>query len=71
MGYNLFHEDVPESFIQRVFEVMREARWHTFQVLTKRSSRLLDIDSSIDWPENVWMGVSVENQDYAFHVNHL
>ncbi len=68
---DLFHEDVPESFIQQVFAVMRQAQWHTFQVLTKRSQRLLELDPAIDWPENVWMGVSVENQDYAFRVEHL
>ncbi len=68
---DLFHEDVPESFIQQVFTVMRQAHWHTFQVLTKRSERLLELDMAIDWPENVWMGVSVENQDYAFRVDHL
>ena len=68
---DLFHKDVPESFIQQVFAVMRQAHWHTFQVLTKRSERLLELDSAIDWPKNVWMGVSVENQDYAFRVDHL
>ena len=68
---DLFHEKVPESFIQQVFEVMRQAHWHTFQVLTKRSARLLELDSSIRWPENVWMGVSVENQDYVSRIRHL
>ncbi len=68
---DLFHQDVPESFIQQAFAIMRLAHWHTFQVLTKRSERLLELDSSIAWPENVWIGVSVENQDYAFRVDHL
>jgi protein gp37 len=68
---DLFHQDVPESFIHQVFAVMREAHWHTFQLLTKRSERLLALDPAIDWPENVWMGVSVENQDYAFRIDHL
>lgn len=68
---DLFHIDVPIDFIQQVFDVMRRASWHTFQVLTKRSERLLQLDSEIDWPENVWMGVSVENQDYTFRIEHL
>jgi len=68
---DLFHEDVPLEFIQKVFDVMRRASWHTFQVLTKRSKRLLELDSEIDWPPNVWMGVSVENQDYTFRIDHL
>jgi protein gp37 len=68
---DLFHEDVPVSFIQDVFNVMRLAFWHTFQVLTKRSARLLELDSQIAWPENVWMGVSVENNDYIFRTDHL
>lgn len=68
---DLFHEDVPSEFIQRVFDVMRRASWHTFQVLTKRSRRLLELDQEIDWPPNVWMGVSVENQDYVFRIEHL
>lgn len=68
---DLFHQDVPIDFIQKVFDVMRNASWHTFQVLTKRSSRLLELDKQIDWPENVWMGVSVENQDYIHRVFNL
>jgi len=68
---DLFHEDAPLDFIQKVFDVMRRASWHTFQVLTKRSRRLLELDPQIDWPVNVWMGVSVENQDYTFRIDHL
>jgi protein gp37 len=68
---DLFHEQVSISFIQKAFQVMREASWHQFQVLTKRSQRLLEISERIDWPENVWMGVSVENQDYEFRIDHL
>lgn len=68
---DLFHEDVPVEFIQRAFEVMRQAHWHTFQVLTKRSERLLELDHQIEWPENVWMGVSVETQDYVYRIDHL
>lgn len=68
---DLFHERVPVEFIQRVFSVMRRASWHTFQVLTKRSTRLLELDKDIDWPNNVWMGVSVENKNYIFRIDHL
>ena len=62
---DLFHRDVPVEFIEQVFAVMRQAHWHTFQVLTKRSERLLELDGEIDWPDNVWMGVSVELQEYT------
>jgi len=68
---DLFHNDSPEDFIQRVFDVMRRASWHVFQVLTKRSDRLLNLSPKIDWPDNVWMGVSVERVDYAFRIDHL
>lgn len=68
---DLFHRDVPIEFIQQVFSVMRRASWHTFQVLTKRSERLLELAPQIEWPDNVWMGVSVETQDYLNRVAHL
>ncbi len=68
---DLFHKDAPEEFILRVFDVMRRASWHVFQVLTKRSERLLKLSPWIDWPDNVWMGVSVEQKDYTFRINHL
>lgn len=68
---DLFHDEVPVEFIQRVFGVMRRASWHRFQVLTKRSSRLKELSGSIEWPENVWMGVSVERSDYTFRIEHL
>lgn len=68
---DLFHKDVPPEFIQKVFNVMFRASWHTFQVLTKRSRRLLEFDQEIDWPPNVWMGVSVEDSEYAFRIDRL
>ena len=68
---DLFHDEVPVDFILKVFKVMRRASWHQFQVLTKRSQRLLELNDQIDWPNNVWMGVSVENQDYTFRIDHL
>jgi len=68
---DLFHPDVPEDFIQRVFLVMGKANWHRFQVLTKRSSRLAEMDDRLLWHPNVWMGVSVENTDYIERIDHL
>ena len=62
---DLFHEEVPSSFIQQVFTVMGEANWHTFQILTKRHQRLTMLAPQLVWPGNVWMGVSVENQYWA------
>lgn len=68
---DLFHEDAPFEYILQVFNVMQQAYWHTFQVLTKRSEILLEYSKSINWPKNVWMGVSVENQDYSYRIDHL
>lgn len=68
---DLFHEDIPLSFILEVFDVMRRASWHDFQILTKRSVRLLELSSELEWPKNVWMGVSIENTDYTFRIQHL
>jgi len=68
---DLFHRDVPTEFVLRVFDVMSRAGWHTFQLLTKRSDRLLELNPELSWPVNVWMGVSVESQDYRFRVDHL
>src|SRR5262249_40882107 len=58
---DLFHDEVPESFIRRVFETMEAAHWHQFQILTKRSERLRCLAPRLPWPPNVWQGVSVEN----------
>jgi len=68
---DMFHKDVPAWFIHRTLDVMRRASWHQFQVLTKRSERLLGMSPSIDWPDNVWMGISAESQDYGFRIDHL
>lgn len=68
---DLFHPDVPLEYIQQVFDVMAKAHWHTFQILTKRSERLLELSPYLRWPENIWMGVSVENSDYTFRINDL
>jgi protein gp37 len=68
---DIFHRDVPDEFIQRIFEVMKATPWHTYQILTKRAERLDILDSRLDWPENAWMGVTIENPDYTYRVNHL
>lgn len=68
---DLFHDDVDISFIQRVFGVMRETPRHTYQVLTKRTKRLRRVAGQLDWPPNVWMGVSVENARYRFRIDDL
>ena len=68
---DLFHKDVPLSFIQRVFEVMRENPQHVFQVLTKRAERLLELDPVLKWSHNIWMGVSVEDQEVEYRIDLL
>ncbi len=80
---DLFHERVPDEFIEQVFEVMRKANWHTFQVLTKRSERMLAwvgerycpaderMPGKQPWPPNVWIGVSVESQEYTWRIRNL
>jgi protein gp37 len=68
---DLYHKDVPEAFILRVFDVMVRAHWHQFQILTKRADRLEQLDPQLPWPKNVWQGVSVENSDYTFRIDHL
>ena len=68
---DLFHKNVPLAFIQRIFDVMNKAYWHKFQVLTKRSDILLKYNSKLNWTENIWMGVSVENDDYTYRINDL
>jgi protein gp37 len=68
---DLFHEDVPEQFIFRVFDIMRRADWHCFQILTKRSSKLIDLSPRLPWMPNIWMGVSLEDERFTFRVDHL
>ena len=68
---DLFHEAVPFGFIERVFAVMTEACWHRFQILTKRSGRLRELAPRLPWRTNIWMGVSVENEDYTFRIDDL
>ena len=68
---DLFHEDVPTEFIQRVFDVMNRADWHLYQALTKRSDRLLDLSPLLPWAQNIWMGVTVESADYLQRIDDL
>ncbi|MBI5598207.1 MAG: phage Gp37/Gp68 family protein [Deltaproteobacteria bacterium] len=68
---DLFHEQVSTDFLLRVFHVMTQTQRHRYQLLTKRSERLLELNSHLPWASNIWMGVSVENQDYTFRIDHL
>lgn len=68
---DLFHEDIPDSYIAEVFDVMEQASHHTFQVLTKREARLVDVGRRLHWPENVWMGVSIENRRFVHRADAL
>ena len=68
---DLFHKDVPDDFIAQVFATMQKAHWHKFQVLTKRSARLRDLSPRLPWPDNVWAGVSIENDQYLFRADDL
>jgi protein gp37 len=68
---DLFHDDVPFDFIQKVFNVITSASHHRFQVLTKRSERLVELSRKLSWPANLWMGVTVENNDYISRIDDL
>jgi protein gp37 len=68
---DLFHKNVPLQYIHEVFDVMKRANWHRFQVLTKRADRLEQLAPFLEWTPNIWMGVSVESQDYVSRIDHL
>jgi protein gp37 len=68
---DLFHEDVPVRFVQDVFDVMAKADWHIFQVLTKRSARLVELAPLLPWPSHIWAGVSIELDRFASRANDL
>jgi protein gp37 len=68
---DLFHVDVPIAYIQQCFAVMSEASHHTFQILTKRADRVAELSAKLPWPENVWMGTSVESVEYLDRVRAL
>jgi protein gp37 len=68
---DLFHPEVPTEYIQAVFSVMNQTPQHIYQVLTKRSERLLELSGKLNWTQNIWMGVSVENEEYTYRVKDL
>jgi protein gp37 len=68
---DLFHEQVPVTFIQRVFEVVKRTPGHTYQILTKRAERMLEVSPLLPWPKNVWMGVTVEDNEHLHRVKRL
>jgi protein gp37 len=68
---DLFHKDVPLEFIKKVFKVMNDTPHHTYQVLTKRAQRLEELASELIWTPNIWMGVSIENEQLLFRLDHL
>lgn len=68
---DLFHEDVPLEYVQRVFHIMNRAHWHQYQVLTKRAERLEELAPKLPWAPQIWMGVSVESQEYLTRIDHL
>ena len=68
---DLFHASVPEDYLQAVFDVMRCAPHHTFQILTKRAERLARVAPRLPWSSNVWMGVSVESAAYVWRIDYL
>jgi protein gp37 len=68
---DLFHERIPDDFVRRVFDVMGEADWHTFQILTKRHERLAELAPTLPWHPNVWMGVSIENRRFVKRADYL
>jgi len=68
---DLFHNKVPISFIKQIFDIMSEAHWHQFQILTKRAERLVDLAPNLNWSQNVWMGVTIENPSYLCRLEYL
>jgi len=68
---DLFHKGVSTDYINQVFEVMNKAHWHRFQVLTKRAERVAELNDSLNWSDNIWMGVSVENRNFVHRIDYL
>jgi protein gp37 len=68
---DLFHKDIPDEYIRRVFDVMVQANWHIFQVLTKRSPRLAKLGKTLPWAPHIWAGVSIELDRYHWRADHL
>jgi len=68
---DLFHEEVHLDFIQSVFKVMNDCPQHIFQVLTKRSERIVELNQFLSWTNNIWMGVTIEHEKYLHRMKHL
>jgi protein gp37 len=68
---DLFHKDVPLDYIKKVFEIMGRAHWHQFQILTKRSERVLQLSNQLNWAPQIWMGVSVESEKFSYRIDDL
>jgi protein gp37 len=68
---DLFHKDVPVDYIRKVFEIMGRAHWHQYQILTKRSERVLQLSNELNWAPQIWMGVSVESEKYSYRIDDL
>ncbi len=68
---DLFHNNIPLSFVKQIFQTMNKARWHCFQVLTKRSGRMFQLSNNFSWTSNIWMGVTVEEARYQYRINNL
>jgi protein gp37 len=68
---DIFHGDVPDSYIKKIFKTMNEASWHTFQILTKRSRRMVSLADKLNWSSNIWMGVTVENSRHIDRIYDL
>jgi len=68
---DIFHKDVPDEFILKLFKVMNQAHWHTFQVLTKRAERISNLSNQINWTKNIWLGTTVENDTVTHRIEHL
>ncbi|MBN1972463.1 MAG: phage Gp37/Gp68 family protein [Sedimentisphaerales bacterium] len=68
---DLFHENVPDDFIMDIFSTMRRAKQHQYQILTKRAERLAQLSPELPWQNNIWMGVTVESEDYKHRIDYL
>ena len=68
---DVFHKDVPEAFIRRIFTIVERTPWHRFMIFTKRADRLAEMSPDLPWPGNLWMAVSVENEDYRWRIDRL
>jgi len=68
---DIFHENVPDDYILKIFEIMNKAHWHTFQVLTKRPQRLESLRNKINWTKNIWLGTTIESNKYIDRVDYI